>query len=84
VCLIGDHIEEIAWKNELLFSRGINFDKLPAWQKRGIGIYWTEVEKAGFNPLTRQEVKTLRRTLQVSYELPLGQQYADMVVAFLA
>ena len=76
--------KSIAWKNELLFSRGINFDKLPAWQKRGIGIYWTEVEKAGFNPLTRQEVKTLRRTLQVSYELPLGQQYADMVVAFLA
>ena len=32
----------VAEKNELLFSRGINFNDLPAWQKRGIGLYWIE------------------------------------------
>lgn len=26
----------VAFKNELLFQNGINFDKLPNWQKRGV------------------------------------------------
>ena len=30
--------KSVSYKNELLFSRGINFDKLPSWQKRGVGI----------------------------------------------
>lgn len=75
--------KSIAYKNELLFSRGINFDKLPSWQKRGVGVYWTDVEKTGFNPITQQEVTAIRRGLAVEYELPLGQQYADMVTSFL-
>ena len=29
----------IAEKNELLFSRRINYNDLPSWQKRGIGLY---------------------------------------------
>lgn len=75
--------KSIAYKNELLFSRGINFDKLPAWQKRGIGVYWAEVEKIGFNPITKEETKTTRRGLKVDYDLPLGEDYANMVSAFL-
>ena len=75
--------KSIAYKNELLFSRGINFDKLPPWQKRGIGIFWTDVEKVGFNPVTKQEVLTTRRGLTVAYDLPLGQQYGDMIASFL-
>ena len=75
--------KSIAYKNELLFSRGINFDKLPAWQKRGIGVFWADVEKIGFNPVTKQEVLTTRRELQTEYELPLGQQYGDMITSFL-
>ena len=75
--------KSIAYKNELLFSRGINFDKLPAWQKRGIGVFWADVEKVGFNPITKQEVLTTRRELTVEYDLPLGQQYGDMVASFL-
>jgi tRNA(His) guanylyltransferase len=30
----------IAEKNELLFQNGINFNELPNWQKRGVGLYW--------------------------------------------
>lgn len=75
--------KSIAYKNELLFSRGINFDKLPAWQKRGIGVFWADVEKVGFNPITKQEVLTTRRGLTVAYDLPLGQQYGDMIASFL-
>ena len=73
----------ISYKNELLFSRGINFDKLPAWQKRGIGVFWADVEKVGFNPITKQEVLTTRREVTVEYDLPLGQKYGEMVAAFL-
>ena len=75
--------KSVAYKNELLFSRGINFDKLPLWQKRGMGIYWAETEKIGFNPLTKSETKTTRRELKVDDQLPLGEAYGDMVSAFL-
>ena len=75
--------KSIAYKNELLFSRGINFDKLPSWQKRGIGIYWTDVEKVGYNPVTKQEVTAIRRGLNVNYELPLGEEYAQFVASFI-
>ena len=75
--------KSIAYKNELLFSRGINFDKLPSWQKRGIGVYWADVEKVGYNPVTKQEVTAVRRRLEVNYELPLGAQYAQMVAELL-
>ena len=75
--------KSIAYKNELLFSRGINYNALPSWQKRGIGIYWADVEKQGYNPVTKQAVTTTRRGLHVNYELPLGEQYAQMVTAFL-
>ena len=72
-----------SYKNELLFSRGINFDKLPLWQKRGIGVYWSYVEKTGFNPITKKEVTTLRRDLHANYDLPLGEEYASLVASFL-
>lgn len=75
--------KSVAYKNELLFSRGINFDKLPSWQKRGMGIYWADVEKVGFNPVKNTEVLTTRRQLVTNYELPLGEEYANLVVSFL-
>lgn len=75
--------KSIAYKNELLFSCGMNFDTLPSWQKRGIGIYWADVQKEGFNPIIKQPMTTTRRGLQIEYELPLGTQYAQMVTAFV-
>ena len=75
--------KSVAFKNELLFSRGINFDTLPSWQKRGVGVFWGNVEKTGFNPIKNEEVKTSRRELCVNYELPLGQEYANYVTSFL-
>ncbi|MBQ8654407.1 MAG: guanylyltransferase [Clostridia bacterium] len=73
-----------AYKNELLFSRGINLDKLPLWQKRGVGVYWADVERKGYNPVARQEVTAVRRGLKVEYDLPRGVQYAQLVTALLA
>lgn len=75
--------KSVAFKNELLFSHGINFNDLPSWQKRGVGVFWDNVEKAGYNPITGQQVKAVRRALRVNYELPIGEEYADYVVSFL-
>jgi tRNA(His) guanylyltransferase len=55
--LIG---KSVADKNELLFQNGINFNDLPNWQKRGIGVYWSAFEKEGLNPLTGEKVLATR------------------------
>ena len=75
------HLEgkAVSYKNELLFSRGINFDKLPSWQKRGVGIYWEEIEKIGYNPIKNSEEKAVRRELKVDIELELGEKYGEMI-----
>ncbi len=75
--------KSVSYKNELLFSKGINFDKLPSWQKRGIGIYWSDIEKIGFNPIKKTEEKTMRKELVVDLELPLGDCYGKMIASFL-
>ena len=75
--------QSTSYKNELLFSRGINFDKLPSWQKRGIGVYWNDVEKIGFNPITKTEEKTTRKILTTDMDLPLSDEYARLVESFI-
>ena len=75
--------QSTAYKNELLFQNGINFDKLPAWQKRGIGLYWKTEEKIGFNPVTGRQTTALHRRLTEDYELPLREAYANMVEGIL-
>ncbi len=75
--------QSVGYKNELLFSRGINFDKLPSWQKRGIGVWKEQYEKEGMNPLTGKCETAVRRRLKVEYELPLGEAYAERISSFL-
>jgi tRNA(His) 5'-end guanylyltransferase len=65
----------IAAKNELLFQYGINFNNVPAWQKRGIGIYWKDVKKEGFNPKNNEHVLVDRRTLHTDFMLPMRDDY---------
>jgi len=73
--------KSIAYKNELLFQNGINFNNLPNWQKRGIGFYWGTIEKEGWNPIKKEKVKSKRRAIIIDYELPLGEKYADYIRA---
>lgn len=70
-------------KNELLFSNGINYNHLPSWQKRGIGMYFKDVEKEGFNPVTNQTTKCIRRELYIETELPIGTEYSDFIINIL-
>lgn len=64
-----------AEKNELLFQRGLNFDKLPIWQKRGSGLYWEDSEKPAVNPKTGESVVAVRRRIKVDLELPMKRDY---------
>ena len=73
-----------AFKNELLFDNGINFNDLPSWQKRGIGFYWKEEDKKGWNPVKKEEVITKRSTVRVDYDLPFGDEYGSFIKEILA
>lgn len=68
-----------AWKNEFLFERGINYNDLPSWQKRGVGIYWQSFSKVGYNPLTKEEVPCFRRELIAKYDIPMKQEYQNLI-----
>ena len=69
----------VADKNELLFERGINFGRLPNWQKRGVGVYWEQYEKEGFNPKAGKATKALRQRLKVDLELPMKENYESFI-----
>lgn len=74
----------VAMKNELLFSEAsINFNDVPNWQKRGIGLYHVEVEKSGCNKLTGEATQVLRRTIHMDFELPMRNEYSDFIAALL-
>ena len=75
--------QSVAYKNELLFQNGINFDKLPSWQKRGMGVYWEKYMKQGFNPVTGMEEITERRILKADDELPLRDEYSEFIANIL-
>ena len=66
-------------KNELLFHHGINFNELPAWQRRGIGLRWESFERPGYDPVRRVEVSTVRRRIAVDRELPMKDGYRTFV-----
>jgi tRNA(His) guanylyltransferase len=72
-----------AAKHNLLFAHGINYNDLPAWQKRGVGLYWEDYQKTGLNPLTQQPVETTRRRLTTKQDLPLGSAYETFIQAQL-
>lgn len=66
-------------KNEFLFERGINFNDYPAWQKRGVGLYWEKYKKSAVNPKTHEQVWADRRRLVANKELPMGDDYANLI-----
>lgn len=73
----------VGQKNELLFQQGINFNDVPSWQKRGVGLYWEEYEKAARNPITGVEVVAYRRRIKKDFELPMKDGYGEFVRALV-
>jgi tRNA(His) guanylyltransferase len=73
----------VAAKNEFLFQNDINFNNLPNWQKRGIGLYWETYNKPGLNPKTNEAVVTQRRRIRVDFDLPMKEAYDDFIRSLL-
>ena len=69
----------VADKNELLFQHGINFNKLPNWQKRGMGLHWEEYDREGMNPKTGGKVLVKRRRVKRDLDLPMKDAYSEFV-----
>jgi len=57
--------------HDLLFERGVNISRVPAWQRRGVGVYRVPHRVRGYNPLRDEEVSAVRMRVKVDLELPL-------------
>lgn len=66
-------------KNELLFGHGVNFNDLPNWQKRGVGLYWEQFDKIGTNLVTGQSVVAQRRRIKRDFDLPMKDDYGRFI-----
>ena len=74
----------VSQKNELLFQYGINFNDLPNWQKRGVGLYWERYDKPSVNPITKEEVTARRRRLRTDFDLPMKDDYGQFVRSIIS
>lgn len=71
-------------KNEMLFAQGgINFNDLPQWEKRGWALRWQNITKHAVNPKTGEEVEVERRQLTLDLELPMREEFSNLVRGLL-
>src|SRR4051794_95663 len=63
----------------LLIQKGVNFNDVLLWQRRGAGLYWRQEAHAGHDPVGGRAVQTTRRRVRVDRELPLGEGYAALI-----
>ena len=74
------HKLSVAEKNELLYQRGgLNFNEIPNWHKRGIGVYWETYQKEALNPKTGEPVLALRKRIKADMELPMKDEYSRFI-----
>ena len=71
---------DVSEKNELLFRRGINFNDIPSWQKRGVGLYWETCKKEGINNLTGESVIAIRKRIKADYDIPMKEEYGNLIL----
>jgi tRNA(His) guanylyltransferase len=57
--------------HEMMFERGINLAKTPAWQRRGVVVCRKTEKKEGYNPLKNEHVETERHVIHVIKDPPL-------------
>ncbi|HEV2780035.1 MAG TPA: tRNA(His) guanylyltransferase Thg1 family protein [Actinophytocola sp.] len=70
-------------KNELLFRHGINFNELPTWQRRGLGLWWKTYDRAGYDPLRRIPVTATRRRIHTERDLPMKDDYRELIARLI-
>lgn len=64
-------IEKLSFKEriKLIADYGIDIDKLPEWQRQGSTIMFEEYIKEGFNPITEEKVRALRRRPKLIHDV---------------
>lgn len=75
--------QSVAFKYELLLQNGIDFNELPSWQHRGVGLYWEECQKTGYNTLEAKAVLVTGRCIKVEEKLPMQDDYSEFIRSFL-
>lgn len=78
--LVGKSVSQ---KNEMLFQLGINFNEIPRWQKRGVGLYWENYEKISINPMTNTEAVARRKRIVTNDTLPMKSDYSAFVESLI-
>ncbi len=71
--------------HELLFKRGINLAKVPAWQRRGIVVHKDEYDVTGFNPVLNERTTTTRTRVVQNWHGPVfesedGRAFLDDII----
>jgi tRNA(His) 5'-end guanylyltransferase len=56
--------------HDLLFEEDIQMGEIPAWQRRGIGIYKIDEKVNGYNPVRGKKVKSSRKRIFSDCNLP--------------
>jgi tRNA(His) 5'-end guanylyltransferase len=69
-------------KTELLIGHGIEFNAVPAWQRRGVLLAW-EPRDAAAVVSSRTMLPTARRRIVVDADLPMGQLFEDLITTTL-
>lgn len=78
--------KSVADKNELLFlTGGINFNEIPVWQKRGVGLYWEYSNHQGIDRETGAVINFKRKHIKIDFELPMPMKdnysfYIDKII----
>ncbi len=75
--------KSVSQKNEFLFQLGINFNDIPSWQKRGVGLYWENDDKPAINAVMKEEVVARRRRIRANYDLPIKNQCGELVASII-
>ena len=70
--------------NEFLFQQGINFNDLPQWQKRGIGLSWEAFDLETQNRKTGDAVTVRRQRIKRDFDLPMKDAYSDFIQSFVS
>ena len=73
----------MAWKYAFLKDHGIDFDQVPLWQRRGIGIYYEEYLKDSVNGITGEPVRVMRRRFVENRELPTKEEYKNLITSII-
>ncbi len=66
-------------KRIILKARGIDFDDVPIWKRRGIGMYYLTKTKTAVNLHTGKEGDVERRILMHDRKLPDGEEYSEFL-----